>query len=342
MTARFIVCAPLELGGTELTVFAPNSAPVTWTDETLAGAGATQPSLSTDGKSTVMFSDSNGGVHRSIDGGVTWATPATHPTVAWISADTSGAGVWIAGCSGYALFQSLDNGASWTLMQVSGNPVSPIPGGVDYDIAFGNNIWFAVDLQGTDYSYSTDGGFHWTHPHLFTVNNFQARLFFDGVEFVTWGTPNGGSVSVLTCADGQNFTAYPVSGRAPWWLAANAGVYVIAKNGGGVGNANYVSVGSSWAAAAVAPESHISFPANDPGLFRVGVTTEGRIIAVGSYGGVATSIDRGATWVLDNVPWTHNSSQPTQFALGGVVALGANAIMGTPNTAIIGRRQALC
>ncbi|MGH7144773.1 MAG: hypothetical protein ACREJ2_11695 [Planctomycetota bacterium] len=336
MTGRFVLCAPAALGGSELAVFGPSTLAVTWSQSNIAGYGL-QSGLATDGKSTFLV----GTTHlltflRSIDGGHTFAALATaHDSI--VTWATSGSGVWIGGQSGNALYRSIDNGATFTQMQVGGNPVSPIPGGVNYELAYGNGFWFAVDTQGTDYSYSRDGGFHWTHPALFAVNAFR-YLLFDGTDFAATATPNAGAQSVCTTSDGKNWTANAVTGAdAPVGIAAGAGVFAIILQTALEPCA--VKVGNSWAAAAAAASTTFKFKNNDPTAQAVAVTSEGRIVVAGSYGSIASSVDQGKTWIEDDVPWDHNNVNPTN--VNGMVAAGASVVLCT-GVGLFGFRQALC
>lgn len=318
----------------------PSQQPVLWTATAISPA-QTYDTLTNAAGTLIFGTNVFGNTLTSNDGGQTWAAGVCAANTTVSDSLAYGGGYWLYSYSGQPVLSS--DLVNWTKLGVY--PIQP-----NGDIAIfanGNGRWIALGGQSADFSYSPTTppqvNQAWTHPGTFAITGSwgggSKTCIFDGTQFVTTATPTAsGKPSICTSPDGINWAALPITyaASAYFTLATNFGLYLLMPSGPPAG----LLIGFSWADVAAAGLTQIVFANGDTGLRTATITTEGRIVAVGNYGSVATSIDNGKTWVEDIVPWNHTAGFGTAFNFHAAVD-GANVIMTEVGAATVARRVAL-
>ncbi len=308
-------------------MFGPSTNPVLWAEHNwVVGNGNSATGFSQGSNGTLLLQTTDGGNHlgRSTDGGKTWAQvgPIFGNAGTRNQLGSNGAGIWIAG---QIVYYSQDDGLTWA----EALPASYIGGPADPTSAFVfflAGTWIAISASSASIYYTaTPLKFPWTKS-AFLMAGGALDAISDGSVIATISAPQGSATpSILTTADGIAVQVYPIaSAKAHGRLAAAAGRYVAASN-----NSQTMLIGSSWAACAAAADTPVPFNDASTQVLSVGVDAEGRIYAVSDYGTVLFSVDGGAHWVADAVPWTHTSVLPQYIDdiryTGGAMVLCAHS-----------------
>lgn len=340
MSANFISCAPLALGGAPLTVFAPSSVAVTWSESAVTSTGL-QDTLASDGKGTLLCGTPNNLiVQKSVDGGKTWAqTAITSSGAAFTISDSLayGNGIWFGSHAGNEIHSS-DGGSHWTI----GGAQFPVqPGGSKTLVAYIGGKYLFCSNASADYSIANDTTFStFTHPNKLVITGAWHDLASDGSSAAAIATPSSGTVSLCVTPDGENWTAHAFANSAgafavPAWNA-DAGVYACAVTSG-----KTVQIGESFEDLANGAAIAVPFAGADTFCSSVAVDAQGRVLAFGNKGSVSFSVDRGATWVEDKVPWPTNNSASTPIASHSIVA-GVDVLVNASAAHFFGLRAGAC
>jgi hypothetical protein len=231
---------------------------------------------------------------RTTDGGASWQLLPTSFTgggglatfydVAFVDAST----VVIVGTDnttgGGLIYRSTDAGTTWTLVAS--------PAQVPTAIAFSGNTGLAITFN--TLLRSTDGGATWST--LTPGYNFYSVTFAPpGVTALAsvYNTANGANELRRSIDGGQTWTLVaPLTGMSQWlrrmsFSTSSLGIGVIGASNGAALVARTSDQGATWSI----------IDTGLPGYFNaVLLTPQNVALAVGTGGGIARSVDAGATW----------------------------------------------
>lgn len=176
-----------------------------------------------NGRYAAVVGLGSGNKIMSSTNGTTWTGHAAPDRVWWDIAYGNGRFVVLA-YHGAETAVSTD-GINWTVQGIAG--VSSNHGRA---IAFGNGIFVAVYLDGSDRIITSPDGINWTARTVPELNEWEDVAFYNG-RFVA--VSNNGTNRVVTSTDGITWTPYAAAEQNSWrWLAGGNGRFVAASNDG--------------------------------------------------------------------------------------------------------------
>ena len=184
---------------------APDNQPGTTFIATAQGAFTEEAGTAKPNASSIVVASSTAasdGIAYSLDGGLTWDTPASSPAGSdWRVG--YGAGRWILiQESANNTFYSDDGGLTWTAG-------GTLPAASDWtDIAYGKGVWVALRTDSDTSAKSTDGGITWEEITLPTADDWDS---------ITYG--NNRFVAIVRDAGDSDVAAYSLDGTE--WVSSS-------------------------------------------------------------------------------------------------------------------------
>jgi photosystem II stability/assembly factor-like uncharacterized protein len=244
--------------------------------------------------------------------------------------------IWASGSHGVIL-RSLDDGATWTRLSVSGQPDLDFRG----IVAFGDSTAYLMSSGEGDKSRiykTTNGGQSWEQQYTDVNKSF----FLDSIACLSekicfaLGDPINGKFLVLHTSDGHSWIplapkdrpdALPKEGA---FAASNSSLLVISETelylvtGGFAARVLHTTdAGKSWSASAVP----IAADNASSGIFAITRSEDNLLVAAGGDFANPTSALRTAAFSSDSAKsWQSPQQQPTGYR-SAVAVLGANTFL---------------
>ena len=251
-------------------------------------------------------------------------------------ASTGNIAIWASGSHG-AILRSLDNGATWTRLSVSGQPDLDFRG----IVAFGDSTAYIMSSGEGDKSriYKTsNGGQSWEQQYT----DVDKSLFLDSIACLSekicfaLGDPINGRFLILHTADGHGWIpvapkdrpdALPKEGA---FAASNSNLLIISETelylvtGGFAARVLHTTdAGKSWSASAVP----IAADNASSGIFAITRSTDNLLVAAGGdFANPAIAL-RTSAFSSDNAKsWQSPQQQPAGYR-SAVAVLGRNTFL---------------
>jgi hypothetical protein len=179
----------------------------------------------------VFIAVGDGGVAQTTTDGVTWTARASNSTQTLQGIASSGDRVIAVGDNG-TIVRTVDQGATWELVPVSGTPALKDIGYGNFNNNFGSpttalNTWVAVGDAGT-VLYSVDAGTTWNGTTVPGAADFVAVSYL--TRFIAIDSAGNSFASI----DGQNWTGPVATGlTGPRGVIGTSNGFVVVGTGGG-------------------------------------------------------------------------------------------------------------